>query len=110
MCATHRNYYPNFLELKQLNIDIHGMCHLTGGGFAENPKRVLPDNLNVEWNEFEYSPLFKYIQQIGKISDAEMRKIFNCGFGMLFFMSREDASKLSGNDDYHVLGKVVLRK
>lgn len=96
--------------MKGMNIDIHGMCHLTGGGFAENPKRVLPDHLDVDWFPFEYSSLFKYVQSIGNISDADMRKIFNCGIGMLVFMSREDAAKLSGNDDYHVLGSVCLKK
>jgi phosphoribosylaminoimidazole synthetase/phosphoribosylamine--glycine ligase len=110
LCATHRNYLPDIKEIMERGIDIHGMCHVTGGGFSENPKRILSDGLDLELFPFEYSDVFKYLQRIGKISDKDMLKTFNCGYGMLLFVNQEDSKKIMSLDlasEYKLLGKVL---
>ena len=63
------------------------MCHITGGGLIENPKRVLPEHLKLKLNDdFEIDTLFKIIQLKGNLSDQEMLKVFNCGIGMLIIV------------------------
>jgi phosphoribosylamine--glycine ligase / phosphoribosylformylglycinamidine cyclo-ligase len=115
LCATHRSYLREFEEITSLGMKIHGMCHLTGGGFAENPKRILPEELTIQYAPFEYSEIFKYIQTIGNISDKEMQKIFNCGIGMLLFLKEEDAKRLqewmiiNGNLPYTFIGTVLKK-
>jgi len=110
LCATHRNYLPYIQEIMERQIDIHGMCHVTGGGFSENPKRILPDGLGLELFSFEYSDVFKYLQRIGKVSDKDMLKTFNCGYGMLLFVNQEDSKKvLNLSEDYKIMGKIITK-
>ena len=70
---------------------------------------------------FEYSALFKHIQQAGNVSDKDMQKIFNCGYGMLIFLSEQDEErlKMAANANvgetvnplisYTILGHVVAK-
>ena len=115
MCATHKSYINEIEEMQELNINIHGLCHLTGGGFVENPKRILPDDLELDLIPFEYSDLFKYVQKVGDIADKDMQKIFNCGYGMLVFLSEDDNDKLTqhflnkGQTPYIVLWTVKTK-
>ena len=42
ICSSHRCYYD---EIRMLdNIQVNGLVHITGGGFIENPKRVLTND------------------------------------------------------------------
>ena len=67
-----------------MNIPIHALCHITGGGIIENPKRVLPDGMKLKLHDdFEISDMFKIIQIKGKIPTEEMLRVFNCGIGMM---------------------------
>ena len=112
LCATHRSYLDDFEDMINVGTKIHGLCHLTGGGFAENPKRILPSGLDIKYEPFEYSDVFKYLQNIGNIPDQEMRKIFNCGIGMMVFVSPDDVNSLqewraiNGKLPYYMLGRV----
>ena len=73
--------------MRQEGITINGLCHITGGGLIENPPRILPDGLTINWDEGALNEMmpdyFSYLQEIGNISQTEMRRTFNCGIGML---------------------------
>ena len=45
--------------------DIHGIVHMTGGGFYENIPRILPDGLGaeIETGSWEVPEIFKYIKK-----------------------------------------------
>lgn len=67
------------------DIPVHGLAHITGGGIADNILRVVPKacNILVQTELWEVPPIFKFLQQAGKISDLEMRRTFNNGIGMV---------------------------
>ena len=70
------------------------MAHITGGGFRENIRRVVPDNLEIILHEFAYSQVFKQLQEIANMERNEMEKVFNCGVGMVFIVSPRHAELL----------------
>ncbi|RID54325.1 hypothetical protein BRARA_G01655 [Brassica rapa] len=93
---------------------VKGIAHITGGGFTDNIPRVFPDGLGavIHTDAWELPPLFKWIQQSGRIEDSEMRRTFNLGIGMVLVVSPEAASRILGeakNGDYvaYRIGEVV---
>ncbi|KAE8693722.1 Phosphoribosylformylglycinamidine cyclo-ligase [Hibiscus syriacus] len=75
---------------------VKGVAHITGGGFTDNIPRVFPKDLGAviysgSWN---VPAVFKWIQQAGNIEDAEMRRTFNMGIGMVLVVSQEASQKI----------------
>ena len=79
-----RIYTRPVSQLLRSNLEIHGLAHITGGGYSKL-KRIglkaevgfLLDNLP------KPQSIFKKIQLKGKISDREMYRTFNMGIGFL---------------------------
>lgn len=96
------------------NFDIHGMVHITGGGFYDNIPRVLPKNCGVEvdtgaWPE---PPVFKLLQEWGGVAKAEMYRTFNMGIGMILIVPAEQAAAVQAdlaarNEKSYLIGKVI---
>jgi len=86
LLKAHRNYHPLLALLRRKNVLIHAAAHITGGGFKENIVRVLPPDCSVriQCGAWKIPPIFKFIQNRGGISDAEMYRVFNMGIGMAF--------------------------
>jgi len=63
---------------------LHGIVHITGGGFAGNIPRILPPSVyaSVDPEAWPRHPIFGLLQRLGGIEDAEMLRVFNCGIGM----------------------------
>ena len=92
-----RIYVKSILEaLKVKSSDgaaaIHGMAHITGGGFSENIPRVLPKTLaaDIDYTSWELPPVFRWLQELGGMTDAELHRTFNCGIGMVAVVSPGD--------------------
>ena len=80
--------YTELLELyEKFPHHIFGVAHITGGGFHDNIRRILPENLNYELDEWEFPPIFKWIQKESGLNRQEMINIFNCGYGMVIISS-----------------------
>ncbi len=82
LLAVHRSYFQAVWPV----IDhLHGMAHITGGGVAGNLVRILPDGVfaAVDPGAWEQPALFQFLQRAGRISDAEMREVFNLGIGFI---------------------------
>ncbi|MFK7816126.1 MAG: phosphoribosylformylglycinamidine cyclo-ligase [Gammaproteobacteria bacterium] len=80
--------------------NIHGLCHITGGGLTENVPRVIPDGFlaDIDTNRWKRPRLFEWLQKMGQVDNEEMLRVFNCGMGMLVVLPKdqaEDAIKLS---------------
>ncbi len=75
---------------------IHGLVHITGGGFQENLPRVLADNLTAEIDlgAWQRPPIFDWIQETGKIADMEMLRTFNCGIGMVLIVAADEVTDI----------------
>ncbi len=68
---------------------VHGIAHNTGGGLAENLERILPRDVQIKVNRdaWEIPPVFRWLQQLGDISDDEMHRVFNMGIGLMLVVS-----------------------
>ncbi|KAJ4838645.1 Phosphoribosylformylglycinamidine cyclo-ligase, chloroplastic [Turnera subulata] len=90
---------------------VKGIAHITGGGFTDNIPRVLPKGLGVSIykNSWEVLPVFKWIQETGSVDDAEMRRTFNMGIGMVLVVTKEAAQKILEDGQYKAyrIGEVV---
>ena len=103
---------PMLAVLKE--VDVHGLAHITGGGFDENIPRILKDGQGVEIEEgsWEILPVFGILEKYGKVPHREMFNIFNMGIGMVLAVAPEDAAKtleiLAANGEKaQVIGKIV---
>ncbi|MEE1295648.1 MAG: phosphoribosylformylglycinamidine cyclo-ligase [Bifidobacterium sp.] len=70
---------------------VHGVAHITGGGFIENVPRMLPDGLaaRIELDAWAVPPIFDVIEKAGDIDHMEMYNIFNMGIGMVVAIPAE---------------------
>ena len=82
--------------IKKYPSAIKGMAHITGGGFYDNIVRVFPDNtLGVIYKDrWQVPPIFKYIQQKGKITDKEIYRVLNMSIGMVLITTPADAKNV----------------
>ena len=73
--------------------EIHGISHITGGGFYENIPRAVPDGLcaRIERNAVRIPPIFSLLQKTGDIPERDMFNTFNMGVGMALIVSRGTA-------------------
>ena len=77
-------YVKQVLEVVR-NCDVHGISHITGGGFDENIPRILHEGQGLEIDEgsWEILPVFRFLEKYGKVAHREMFNIFNMGIGMV---------------------------
>jgi phosphoribosylformylglycinamidine cyclo-ligase len=68
---------------------VHGIAHITGGGLHENLSRILPSTVAAEIyrDSWPIPSVFPWLQQLGRIDDAEMYRVFNMGIGMVLVTS-----------------------
>ncbi|MAJ79193.1 phosphoribosylformylglycinamidine cyclo-ligase [Sulfitobacter sp. TMED3] len=76
---------------------VHALAHITGGGLTENLPRVLPDDLGaqIDLDSWELPGVFKWMADVGAISETEMLKTFNCGVGMILVVKADEAEALT---------------
>jgi phosphoribosylformylglycinamidine cyclo-ligase len=111
----HHCYAPAVLPiLAKSEIPIKAMAHITGGGFVDNIPRVLPEGIGVQIhkNAWEVPPLFRLIQDRGKIAEAEMFRVFNMGIGFILIVAPEHAAEtvaqlVSAGEKVFRLGEAV---
>ena len=79
--------------------DIHGMVHITGGGYYENIPRALPDNMGAEINADKWTvpAVFELLQKWGNVDWKEMYRTFNMGIGMIIIASPDEAEKIKAD-------------
>ena len=75
--------------------EVHGISHITGGGFYENIPRCVPDGLTarVEKAAVKTPAIFSMLQKAGNIPERDMFNTYNMGVGMTLIVSRETADK-----------------
>ena len=97
------------------NVDVHGVAHITGGGFDENIPRILNDKqgLDIVEGSWPILPVFKFLEKYGKVDHREMFNIYNMGIGMIIAVDNEkDALKTidilaKHGDKAYIIGKVT---
>jgi len=76
-----------------LEAEVHGLAHITGGGFSKLNRIVSQAGLGAELDTLPDPPsIFQIIQEDGPISDREMYRTFNMGVGLIVMCpeSQED--------------------
>jgi len=95
LLATHRSYFPFVRPLLERQY-LRGLAHITGGGITENLPRVLPEGCAAEIDRRSWSvpPIFRLLQQHGRIADEEMFRTFNMGIGLIVACAPRDAERI----------------
>ncbi len=107
-------YVKDILKLIGKNL-INGCANITGGGLADNIKRVIPEKLTAEINldRIKTHQIFRWLKSNG-ISDSEMLKTFNCGVGFCLIVNPKKYNKISKyfTKDFkpYVIGKISKGK
>ena len=65
--------------------EVHAMCHVTGGGLANNLTRVMPSHLTatIERSTWSPAPIFRIVQKVGAVSQSDIEQTLNMGVGMV---------------------------
>ena len=94
LLAPHLSYLRALEPLLDADL-VHGMAHLTGGGFYDNIPRVLPGNVDVvvKSGAWPVLPVFEVIAREGGVSFEEMHRVFNMGIGMVVFVAPADLAR-----------------
>ena len=93
---------------------IKGCAHITGGGLIENPGRAIADGLKAQFDDsaWTFPPVFDWLIQTGQIARHEMLRTFNCGIGMVLYVSPSKADMvlatlLNAGEDAFVCGQLI---
>jgi phosphoribosylformylglycinamidine cyclo-ligase len=77
---------------------IRGLANITGGGLPDNVARILPPGKRVFLTNGSWPvpPVFGWMQKLGNVADAEMRRVFNMGVGFVVICSPHFANSIVG--------------
>ncbi len=104
-------YVKEILNLIDHNL-LNGAANITGGGLADNIKRIIPDKLCAEINLKKINPpsIFKWLKK-NNIGENEMLKTFNCGVGFCLIIKSKNLNKISKyfNNKFkpYIIGRVI---
>jgi len=111
-----RIYVKPVLELLD-SVPVKGLAHITGGGLIGNVPRILPEKTRavIERASWPRPAVFEWLQREGKVAEAEMQRVFNCGIGMAVVVAAEHADAaarvLSGaGETVFRIGRIEARK
>lgn len=105
LLIPHKSYLK---ELFPYLKEIKGIAHITGGGFYENIKRILPKGISciIYKKTWLVPKIFKIIQKYGNIPEEEMYKVFNMGIGIVLIVDKN--SKIIGKiKGTKIIGEVI---
>lgn len=76
-------------------VGIHGISHITGGGYYENIPRMLPDGCQavIEKSRVPVLPIFQLLQKTGDIPEHDMYNTFNMGTGLCVAVAADKADE-----------------
>ncbi|WP_270182732.1 phosphoribosylformylglycinamidine cyclo-ligase [Alkalihalobacillus sp. CinArs1] len=92
LLAPTRIYVKPVLNVLE-SYPVHGVAHITGGGFEENIPRMLPEGLTaqIDYGSWPVPPIFDLIEKKGNLSRREMFTTFNMGIGMVLSVPASEA-------------------
>ena len=115
LLAPTRIYVRPVLDLLAA-LPVHGIAHITGGGLAENLARVIPDGVtaSIDAGAWPRPPVFDWLQEAGNVEEAEMRRTFNCGIGLVLVVPAEAAAEArarlpAAGERVYAIGDIVDR-
>ena len=111
---TPTKIYVKALRALMAAVSVHGISHITGGGYYENIPRMLPDGLQavIEKAKGPVLPIFDLIQKTGNIPERDMFNTFNMGTGLVIAVAPEQADEAvrilhANGEEALILGEVA---
>ena len=111
---TPTSLYPKTCLPLIEKFDIHGMVHITGGGFYDNIPRILPADCDalVDAEAWEVPVVFKKLQEWGNVPWQEMYRTFNMGVGMVLVIDPAEVDAVRAHlkeagEVFYELGSIV---
>jgi len=107
-------YVNEVLNLVDNNL-LNGCSNITGGGLADNIKRVIPNGFvaDIDLNKVKTKKIFKWLKN-NNVEDKEMLKTFNCGVGFCLIIRPKNLSKVTKffTKEFkpYVIGKITKGK
>jgi len=108
-----RIYVKSILSLIEAST-VHGIAHITGGGIPENLARVLNNDVDavIDTGSWEFTSIFKWLQEQGNVEFNEMLRTFNCGIGMMVIVPAAEvqtamASLSASGETATLLGEIT---
>ena len=107
-------YVNEILNLTKNKL-LNGCANITGGGLADNIKRIIPKNLcaSIELDKIKILKIFSWLKQ-KNIQDKEMLKTFNCGVGFCLIINPKNLKKtqkfFTNKFKPYVIGKIIHGK
>ncbi len=94
LMAPTRIYVKPVLDVIRAHA-IKGIAHITGGGIVENVPRVLPSTVKavIRRDSWQLPAVFRWLQREGRVTDAELHRVFNCGIGMVIVVAAVHAAQ-----------------
>lgn len=99
------------------NFQVHGLIHITGGGFTDNIPRVLPAGCKavIKDGSWPKQPIFGFLQKKGQVSTSEMFRTFNCGIGMILVVKAKEVDDIMSQltalaESPYLIGEIAPRK
>ena len=94
LLRPHRSYAGPILTLMK-QVTVKGIAHITGGGMSDNIPRILPEGTSarIRLGSWPVSPIFHFLEEIGRIEVGELFRTFNMGVGMALVLDVEEAEK-----------------
>jgi phosphoribosylformylglycinamidine cyclo-ligase len=90
-----RIYAPHLVDLRAAGVELHALCHVTGGGLPGNLPRCLPSGLTarVDRGSWEPPPIFRLLAELGPVEDEELARATNLGVGMVAVLPPAEADR-----------------
>jgi phosphoribosylformylglycinamidine cyclo-ligase len=103
--------YVEVIRQLKAEIPIHGMSHITGGGFYENLPRMLPPGdmgIDLDLTELPIPKVFDWLMEKGNLILDEMYHVFNMGIGFVVVVDPFDVDRaLEIIRSYHPQSQVI---
>ncbi len=116
LLRLHKSYLSPIRKLHDAGL-LKGAAHITGGGITDNTPRILPKGLGarIARDSWPVLPIFEILRKLGDIPDADYRRTFNLGIGMILVVGKSDLAKAEKlltrlGEAYHQIGEVIAIK
>ena len=105
-----RIYAPDLVDLLAEGVEVHALCHVTGGGLPGNLPRCLPAGLLARVDRVAWTPppLFRLLGELGPVDDRELAAATNLGVGMVVVLPAGQADRAAAFLGARGLGAWVM--
>ncbi len=82
-------YVKPVLEVLRSPVDVRGLAHITSGGLGNLLRLEADVGFQID-DPLPAPPIFELIQELGEVTDDEMREVFNLGCGFCCVVAASD--------------------